>query len=622
MDKRPIIGLVLIGLLTVAWIAYNSNTSTQNVTPAKDSPQTTAQSSQASAPTVQSASPTATYGAEFNSALSGTEQLITVETDLLRAVISSKGGVLRRWELKKYKSWRGEPVQLLSQANNPGEMGIFFSTHESKAIDTRNFYFTVEANGSPANSSIRVSGSDSVKLVARLQLDNGASIVKTYTIRGNSYAAGFSVLMNNMSDKLANRRYEIRWNNGLQYQERNTVDESSSAQAMASVAGDVVHLDAKEPNVKENANGLSGAIDFTAIKTKYFTAAIIPQKNNSETDVDLEGNAKRVKNNGLVETYSMSYRLPVRPTSGEEQFLLYIGPIDYDIVKQYGLEETVSLGWAIIRPISEYLMLPVLNFVHSFIPNYGFAIIVFSIFMKLLLYPLSIPQMKSAAKMKLLAPEVNRIREKYKDDMAVQQQEMMRMYGEYGINPAGGCLPLLLQMPIMYALYSVLSSSINLRQATFGLWIHDLSIPDVLIALPFKLLFIDHISGLALLMGATMFIQQKQMITDPRQKAMIYMMPVMFLFMFSNLPAGLNLYYFVFNLLSIAHQFYFTNLSKGKMTLEDLKKMPKKESWLQKKMREAQEIAAAQGRTLPGQPGQRPGNNGGTKRNNGGKRSK
>ncbi len=604
MDKRPIIGLVLIGLLTVAWLAYNGSMSTRDVpTQAKDSTGNTAtvqappppQAAMAEAPSA------ASYGQVFSSAANGAEQLVTVETDLLRAVISSKGGVIKRWELKKYKSWRGQPVQLLSQANNPGEMGIFFSTHEGKAVDTRLLSFALEANGSPAGSTIQIKGSDSLKLTARLLLDGGASIVKTYTLYGDRYIAGFGVRMNNLEELIANRRYEIRWTSGLQYQERNSIDESGAAQVMASVSGDIEHLDAAEPNVKVSVPGMSGAIDYTAIKTKYFTAAIIPQKISEEADVYLEGNASKAKNDGKVETYSMSYRLPLRPTAAEEQFLMYIGPIDYDIVKQYGLQATVELGWPVIRQIGEYLMLPVLNFVHKFIPNYGFAIIVFSIIMKLLLYPLSLPQMKSAAKMKLLAPEMNRIREKYKDDMAVQQQETMRLYSEYGLNPAGGCLPLLLQMPIMYALYSVLSSSINLRQAPFGLWIADLSVPDVLVHLPFKLLFIDHLSGLALLMGITMFIQQKQTITDPRQKSMVYLMPVMFLFMFSNLPAGLNLYYFVFNLLGITQQLYITNFSKSRLTLEDLKRMPKKEGWIQKKMREAQEIAASQGKTLPGQ---------------------
>ncbi|MBL0322033.1 MAG: YidC/Oxa1 family membrane protein insertase [Ignavibacteria bacterium] len=159
-------------------------------------------------------------------------------------------------------------------------------------------------------------------------------------------------------------------------------------------------------------------------------------------------------------------------------------------------------------------------------------------------------------------------------------------------------------MPFLYALYAVLNLNIELRQASFlPFWLTDLSVPDVILSLPFKLpLFnIDKFSGLALLMGATLFIQQKQAVTDPRQKAMVYMMPVMLTLMFSTLPSGLNLYYFVFNVVAIGQQVYQTKFAKNKLTLADLKKMPKKESWLQKKMRDAQEMAAAQGKAIPGQ---------------------
>ena len=161
-------------------------------------------------------------------------------------------------------------------------------------------------------------------------------------------------------------------------------------------------------------------------------------------------------------------------------------------------------------------------------------------------------------KMQALQPMMNEIREKHKDDPQKMNQQVMNLYKEYGVNPAAGCLPLLLQMPILFALYSVFRSSIGLRQANFVWWIKDLSIPDVAFKLPFALplVGISDVSGLALMMGITMFVQQKMTVTDPRQKAMVWMMPVMMTMIFNNLPAGLNLYYFVFNLLSIAQQMW------------------------------------------------------------------
>lgn len=259
---------------------------------------------------------------------------------------------------------------------------------------------------------------------------------------------------------------------------------------------------------------------------------------------------------------------------------LFVGPMQYDTLATYGLTGIMNFGWKwIVKPIGEFFMLPTLKIIHSGIPNYGIAIILFALLMKALLYPLGITQMKSARKMQLVGPLMNEIREKYKDDNQTQQQEMMKLYSEYGINPAGGCLPLLLQMPFLYALYAVLNLNIELRQASFlPFWLTDLSVPDVILSLPFKLpLFnIDKFSGLALLMGATLFVQQKQAVTDPRQKAMVYLMPVMLTLMFSTLPSGLNLYYFVFNVIAIGQQIYQTKFSKNKLTLADLKRCQKR----------------------------------------------
>ena len=319
------------------------------------------------------------------------------------------------------------------------------------------------------------------------------------------------------------------------------------------------------------------------------------------------------------------FKLPYRGGSYKQGMTLFVGPMQYDTLATYGLTGIMNFGWKwIVKPIGEFFMLPTLKIIHSGIPNYGIAIILFALLMKALLYPLGITQMKSARKMQLVGPLMNEIREKYKDDNQTQQQEMMKLYSEYGINPAGGCLPLLLQMPFLYALYAVLNLNVELRQASFlPFWLTDLSVPDVILSLPFKLpLFnIDKFSGLALLMGATLFVQQKQAVTDPRQKAMVYLMPVMLTLMFSTLPSGLNLYYFVFNVIAIGQQIYQTKFSKNKLTLADLKKMPKKESWLQKKMSEAQAMAGAQGKSIPGQSKQIGSNGKGQNRsNNGSKR--
>jgi YidC/Oxa1 family membrane protein insertase len=206
--------------------------------------------------------------------------------------------------------------------------------------------------------------------------------------------------------------------------------------------------------------------------------------------------------------------------------------------------------------------------------------------------------MKSMKKMQLLQPKIKELKEKYKDDPQKVQKETMGLYSTYGINPMGGCLPMLLQMPIFIALWSLLNVTIDIRQQPFIFWINNLSAPDVIYRLPFKLpLFgIDVISGLALLMGLTMFIQQKMTVTDPSQKALVYVMPVMLTLMFMSFPSGLNLYYFMFNLLSIGQQYYMTH-KKGDVELVPVANPKKKQGFMGRMLEAAEKQAQAQKKT-------------------------
>jgi len=530
------------------------------------------------------------------------EKLISIETDNYIVFVSSKGGTFKYFTLKNFKPWFGiDSTKLRSQLirENSRQFYEVFTTIEGKVVRTKDIDFQLSTP-----KKLKVSGSDSVELVATLTMENGAIIKKSFKFYGDKYGINQTIDVVDFDKVIANQKIDFAWENGLNYQERNSVDESNASVAMANMNGSIEELDASDLNQKKQSSA-TGTINFLAVKSKYFLAAIVDNSPNSEATVYLEGIRTSAPNEGMIETYDVSLRVPYRGSKQSYNHTLYVGPIDYDIVKEYGLESTVNLGWKfVVRPIGEYFMLPIINFIYKYIGNFGIAIILFSVLIKILLYPLSIGQMQSAVKMQLLQPESAKIREKYKDSMQEQQKAMMALYREYGVNPMGGCLPMVLQMPILYALWAVLSAAIDLRQADFIFWIHDLSIPDVILHLPFRipLLNIDQFSGLALLMGATLFVQQKMTITDPNQKMMIYIMPVMFTFMFSSFPAGLNLYYLMFNLLGILQQLYITKVSSKNMTLADLRKMPKKESWLQKKMAQAQEIATTQGRTVPGVP--------------------
>lgn len=538
----------------------------------------------------------ARFGKKFAPYAQGEREFITIETDLYTAKISNRGASIYRWTLKKYNKWDGVPVQLVPY-DSKGELFVEFLSLEGPTISSNDLYFDFGSS----ESSYIIGENDSLVITAKLEVEPGKMIKKTLVFYGGTYAIGHDITMIDMESLIASR-YDLRWTKGLKYQEFNSVEESQEAIAVANLNGDPADVDATEVGAVTE-DSYEGLIDYAAIKIKYFTIAIIPQPWQSfRGTVDMSGTRYQSKDEGVVETYDISLRVPYAGGEQTDRFRVYIGPLEYDRVNQYGLSDLVDFGWRYgIRQIGEYFIMPLLSFIHNFVPNYGISIIIFAFLMKLLLYPLSITQMRSARKMQVIAPEMQKIRDKYKDDNTKQQQEIMKLYSEYGVNPASGCLPLFLQMPILFALYSVLRRAIDLRQSEFLWWITDLSTPDKLIDFNFSILGISHISGLALLMGITMFFQQKLTVTDPRQKSMIYIMPVVFTLMFSHFPAGLNLYYFMFNLLSVAQQIYMNKFSKNKITLAQLKKAPKKkEGWIQKKMREAQEIAEAQGRSVPG----------------------
>jgi YidC/Oxa1 family membrane protein insertase len=594
LDKRSIIGFVLISLILTGWLLWMS-TNERKVNPtetktevSKKAPSSAQEAKKKSAATLSS---TSTGGQK--------EDFIRIETDLLKIMISTKGGSIARWEMKNYKSWHnktnpGFPVQLIYRGQR--EATISYVNNDGKKVDSKSMHFAF----TNAERSYTLKGNESITITAVHELAPGSAIVKTFTISGNSYACTAEVELQNMEQFMPQRTYDITWKGGLKFQEQNSVDESNTAIALTSVNGTIDEFDATEyaqPTSVQSA----GEIDFIATRTKYFVAAIIPQKKDPNAIAFMEGVKEGSPNEGNLEKYSLAYRNRYKGGVQKDAFTIFIGPQIYDTLRAYGLEKTINFGtfygvkW-LVAPIGEYVILPTLSFLHTFIANYGIVIILFSLLMKVVLQPFSASQMKSMQKMKAVQPLLQKVQEKYKDDRTMLSQETMKIYSEYGINPAGGCLPMIMQMPILISLWSVLSSWMDIRHQHFFGWISDLSAPDVILDLGFKLpLFqVDKLSGLALLMGIAMFIQQKMTVTDPNQKSMVYIMPIMFIFMFSGFPSGLNVYYFVFTVLGILQQVWITKFSKNKITLEDLKRAPKKEGWFAQRMRMAQELAQQQ----------------------------
>jgi YidC/Oxa1 family membrane protein insertase len=583
MDKQSTIGFILIGIVLVGWMWLQTPTTPPVQHRAGDTTQAsrTAPLQPAAPPVAQPAdtlpSPAGTgVGSEskfFAGRSSGTEKVLIVRTDLFTAELTTRGGLLRKWELTRYKTWDGKPVQLVD-FDRGGDLNLLFTSSDGKLIDMRNLHFDTDRRNW---ETIALQGGDSAVVEMVLPIDGGGRIVKRYTFFNGSYEFRVGLRLEGAARVVSNYEYQVVWENGLRFSEANSVDEASFAKAYAFAGGEMVEIDATKTGepVKQEVNG---ATSWVATHTKYFTVAMLADEGTT-SGAYLEGRHEDAGNNGVTKHYSVGLKMPFKGAVAESADLrVYLGPMEFDRLKDYGrsLDRTVYLGptWG-IRQIAEYLMIPLFDLLRRVIPNYGLVIILFSLILKFALHPLTKSSMASMRKMQKLQPLLTELREKYKDDQERAGKEQMKLYAEYGINPATGCLLMIPQMIILFPLYQVFRATIELRQAPFVGWISDLSIPDTIIHLPFTIpIFgMNQISGLVIAMGVTMFLQQKMTPTDPRNKAMVWMMPVLFTLMFNGLPSGLNLYYFTFNVLSIGQQYWFNRVHKD----EPLRKVdPKK----------------------------------------------
>jgi YidC/Oxa1 family membrane protein insertase len=576
MGKQETLGFILIAAVLMLWMWYTAPqkqpeqmqpsvaTDTARTLPAAPPVQAPAQQRE----TVQQQSQQLadTLGRFFGGTATGRERTFTVETDDYIVELTTRGGTVKQWNLKKYTTWDNHPVQVVTHPK--GDFSILFTTTDGKMINTRNHFFTTQI---PIGGKKVLTGDDQFTVEMVLNAKEGR-IVKRLTFKNGAYDFDADIAFEGMQNVVANYEYQVLWESGVKFTEYNSIDEANNAAAYTYGGGVLKEVNASSvgDNPKEDP---SGQTDWVATRSKYFAVALMSEDKKA-TGSYLEGQHLAAADNGAVETYAIALKYPFKNSSVETAKLkVFIGPLEFSTIKEYdrALEDIMSLGWSWIRPLTVYLFIPLFQFLHSFIPNFGLVIIVFSIIIKLVLHPLTKTSMRSMRNMQKLQPLMQELREKYKNDPQTMNVQTMKLYKEYGVNPAGGCLPLLLQMPILFALYSLFSASIELRHAPFMLWITDLSVPDVLIPLPFVLpLLGNHISGVTLAMGITMFIQQKQTVTDPTQKMLVWMMPIMMTVMFNHFPSGLNLYYFVFNLLSIGQQYYFNKIHSN----EPLKKIP------------------------------------------------
>jgi YidC/Oxa1 family membrane protein insertase len=469
---------------------------------------------------------------------------ITVETPLYKAVLSEKGAGITSFVLKKYRATASDDSPL---------MNLF---PENGSVDGLLVGLTSKGNGVLENAlyQTNLSGDHlsltdgSREVVFSFVADNGLQIEKVYRFSADSYVMDFEVRLTNGSGQPLKDSLFVALRN-----------EFHGKKSQYGSQGPAVLVDRSLENVPideiAKKNSLTGNIKWVALESRYFMTSVIPLKEQPAT-----ARLSVLPNNG-VEVQYVEPEYTIDPGSQLKlDFLVFFGPRSVGAVKQAGheLERIIDFGYFdILAKPCLWLM----NYLYNIIPNYGVAIIILTILSKILLWPLGTKSYKSMNQMKKLQPLIKEIRDKYKDDKKKMNEEVMRLHRTYGVNPLGGCLPMVVQIPVFFALYRMLDQAIELRHAPFIGWINDLSAPDRLGHFDFAIPFMEAPYGipvLTLIMGATMLWQQKMTPAtgDPSQAKMMMLMPVVFTFIFINFSSGLVLYWLVNNLLSIGQQYY------------------------------------------------------------------
>jgi len=512
------------------------------------------------------ASMSAAAGAE--SAAATPERTVLVETPLYRAWFSSRGARLLSVELKRYASAHGATLGRGRHQRHgdplPEDQRVELSGEPALALDL--------GSGDATHGLARVSYEAAESLDAAGEIrtltfrgrdSGGATIRQTYRIRPDDYAMDLEVEIRGVPIAAKITDYSITTRSWPLSHEHDQIADERSLRA-ASLIGTSLHRDPAGA-LRKAPKAYEGNVEWAVVQTRYFSgglavaqgtarsaSASLSTRTLPDQDVSRLGAEAKPLQDVVSQTLVMS--LPGE-SEAPNRFVVYFGPNEFFRLSKlgHGLERVVDLGWGWITPFSR-LLLRLMVWLYGWIRNYGLSIIVLATLVRMLLHPISMVSVKSMREMQRVQPEVERIREKYKNDPQAMNEAMMALYKEHKINPAGGCLPMLVQMPLFFALYSVLFNAIELRQAPFVAWITDLSAPDVLFHIPLPALGLLPIRILPLVMALSGLLQQRMTPTDPRQMSSMYFMNVMMLVFFYNLPSGLVLYWTVMNLLTALQQ--------------------------------------------------------------------
>ncbi|MDX1741896.1 MAG: membrane protein insertase YidC, partial [Rhodothermales bacterium] len=495
MDRNTVIATILIGIIMMVWLYWMAP---QQVPEAERPELGQVDSVQQPPPVVEAApdvrrlTPATSQPSDsvFAGALAGPEQQIVVANDLFEAVFSTRGGTLRSFTLKNYeRADHTSLVQLVDTAKS-GALGMIFTSPASHSVDTRQLYFTADTQ----RDTLRIVDTPQ-QLTFEARLGEG-TLRKVYTFKPQTYEVALRIEQTNAAAYSTFEGYDLVWYGGIPFSEDDAQQEGNRAAAYARSGGEVEDIGLAKDAFEEKS--LRGRVDWVAVKSQFFTAALLPSSETEGAEILGERTAEPGEPD-FWEDYEVSLQMP--PSQGSDEFRLYIGPMEYYRLSRYdlGLYGMVDYGYDIFewmtRPLAKFVFIPTFRYLGGALPNYGVVIIVLALLMKVVLYPLTKASFRSMAKMRDLQPQMELIKEKYADNPQKQQEAMMKMYKETGVNPLGGCLPMLLQYPVIIALWQFLPQSIEIRQKGF-LWAADLSAPDKILALPFEIpLYGDFVAG-------------------------------------------------------------------------------------------------------------------------------
>ncbi len=598
MDKNSLAGLLLVGVIIFGFTWFSSRErakAMEEQARIEATRQVEEQKYEDYQPTLPSPDQDSTVndalaasmGETLFASMQGAEEFYKVENDVMEMYLSNKGGRVASVTLKDYKTYKGGPLVLFDKETSEFNLSLY----TNQKIETSQFYFTPVTGGDYALAE----GEESGSYALRLYVDSTSYIEYVYTLKQGEYMVGFDINLVGMESKIDRRETSLglSWKN-TSFQNEKGFDNENNYTTISYMYPDEKSPEQLGMSKASKSEEIKSRVKWFDFKQQFFSSALIAENGFESGSIGYTTDST----GGKMKRFTADMVLAYTPGAQGYQFNFYFGPNKYSILKKYdlGMEKVIPLGGWIIGWVNRWIVIPVFDLLSNSIASYGLIILILTLIIKLLIFPLTYKSYLSTAKMRLLKPEMDEISARYpkKEDAIKKQQATMELYKRAGVSPMGGCLPLLIQFPILIAMFRFFPASIELRQEAF-LWADDLSSYDSIAHLPFNIPFYgDHVSLFTLLMAVALFFSSKinyaQSAASSSQAQMpgmkfmmLYMMPVMLLLWFNNYSSGLSYYYLLSNLITIGQTFVFRGMVSDEKLhqrmKENAKKPQKKSKW-------------------------------------------